>query len=173
MDGVLDQLGWTERIMVNKNTGRIINGHMRYELAVKKGEAQVPVDFVDLTEEEEALALATHDPIASMTVTDRQKHKELLSNIVDESEKLDRLLSMYDEKEKTLESRADLITDMELAAFEGYDYIVLLFKNQLDWVTALDKLGIEKARIVVNSKGQEKIGLGRVIDGGKFLEHLV
>ena len=172
MDGVLDQLGWTERLMVNVNTGRLINGHMRYELAIKKGETEVPVDFVDLSEEEEAMALATHDPIASMAVTDRQKHEQLLDNIVDESEKLDRLLSMYDEQEKSVGSQLELVTDMELTAFEGYDYIVLLFKNQLDWITALDKLGVQKGRISINAKGQEKTGLGRVIDGSKFLERL-
>lgn len=170
MEGVLEEIGWTERLMVNKTTGNLVNGHMRLEVAIQNGEEEVPVDFVELTEEEEKLALATHDPLAMMAVTDRKKHQSLLDNIDDESGKLAKLLEMYKEKESSFGSEVNLIEDMELIAFEGYDYIVLVFRNQLDWVSALDLLKIKKVRIPVNAQGQEKIGLGRVVEGTKILE---
>jgi hypothetical protein len=54
---LLRTVGWAAPILVSEQTGRIIDGHMRVSLAVRKGIARVPVDYVDLTEEEERKAL--------------------------------------------------------------------------------------------------------------------
>lgn len=173
MGAILKQTGYTERLMVNRVTGNLINGHMRYDVAIENGEEEVPVDWVDLTPEEEEMELATHDPISMFAVSDRIQHKALLAGIDDEDGALERLLSMYDTEDRDDTTGAvKLMDDMELAAFEGYDYVVLLFKNQLDWITILDKLNVEKARIAINLKGQDKSGLGRVVDGRKVLEML-
>ena len=58
MAGVLDQVGWIQNVMVNRRTGFLVDGHLRVDLAMERGEASIPVVYVDLTEEEEGLALA-------------------------------------------------------------------------------------------------------------------
>ncbi|CAN5424481.1 hypothetical protein BH10ACT3_BH10ACT3_19880 [soil metagenome] len=62
--GILDDIGWIAPIIVNRLTGRIIDGHMRVEEAAERG--PIPVAWVELTEDEEKEALALFDPIGQM-----------------------------------------------------------------------------------------------------------
>lgn len=82
LQGNLDTLGWITRVVVNQRTGFIVDGHMRVTLALRAGEdTPVPVTYVDLSEEEEAQALATLDPIAAMAATDKDQLERLLQEI--------------------------------------------------------------------------------------------
>ena len=42
----LDEVGWVQDIVVNKTTGHVVDGHLRIELALERGEATVPVVYV-------------------------------------------------------------------------------------------------------------------------------
>jgi ParB-like chromosome segregation protein Spo0J len=64
--GSLDTVGWVAQILVNRRTGHIVDGHARIEEAISRGEASVPVLYVDLSDDEERLVLATLDPIGAM-----------------------------------------------------------------------------------------------------------
>lgn len=64
-----DEVGWVARVVISKRTGRLVDGHMRVELAAERGEA-VPYDMVDLSEDEERVVLATMDTITSMATFD-------------------------------------------------------------------------------------------------------
>jgi hypothetical protein len=75
--GSVESLGWIDVIKVNKNTGRLVDGHLRVKSAIENGQATVPVIFLDLTEAEERQALLSLDPIAAMAETDAQKMEEL------------------------------------------------------------------------------------------------
>lgn len=92
MTGALDQVGWVQRVLVNKRTGRMVDGHLRVELALKRGEERVPVLFVDLDEEEEKLVLASLDPLAAMAERDGQKLQGLLGDVTVDSAELARML---------------------------------------------------------------------------------
>ncbi len=41
MAGVLDHVGWVQDVIVNRRTGRILDGHLRVALALERGEATV------------------------------------------------------------------------------------------------------------------------------------
>lgn len=79
--GSLDTVGWVQQVLVNQRTGNLVDGHARVEQALSRGEAQIPVLYVDLAPEEEALVLATLDPIAAMAATDEAKLRELLADV--------------------------------------------------------------------------------------------
>lgn len=81
INGVLDSIGWVQRILVNRTTGRVIDGHLRLEEAFKRGETTVPVVYVELTESEEKTALATLDPIGALADTDDKALRMLLEEI--------------------------------------------------------------------------------------------
>ncbi len=81
LDSVLEKVGWVQRVIVNKRTGNLVDGHLRVSRAIEKGEASVPVAFVDLSPEEEGLVLASLDPIASMAATDAEMLSGLLSEL--------------------------------------------------------------------------------------------
>lgn len=80
--GVLDNVGWVQRVIVNQRTGHVIDGHLRASLAISRGE-QVPVIYVDVDEDEERLILATLDPLAAMAATDAEMLEDLLRGLGD------------------------------------------------------------------------------------------
>ena len=73
--GALDAVGWVQQVLVNRRTGFVVDGHARVALALSRGEPTVPVLYVDLAPEEEALVLATLDPIGAMAGRDDEKLK--------------------------------------------------------------------------------------------------
>jgi hypothetical protein len=64
--GSLDDVGWVQEVIVNQRTGQLIDGHLRATLAMRRGEPSIPVVYVDLSEDEERLALAALDSITGM-----------------------------------------------------------------------------------------------------------
>ena len=81
LTGALDGVGWVAQVLVNRRTGNLIDGHLRIELALARGEQSVPVTYVDLSEEEERLVLATLDPIAAMAEAEAAQLKTLLDGL--------------------------------------------------------------------------------------------
>ena len=79
--GSLDTVGWVAQVIVNTTTGHLIDGHARVEEALTRGEPTVPVLYVELSEQEEALVLATLDPIAAMAVAEQSVLDELLASL--------------------------------------------------------------------------------------------
>lgn len=59
--------------------------------------------------------------------------------------------------------------EMELQPFEHYDYVVLMFKNSLDFLKACDFFKLKKVGFDAGGKKGQKVGLGRVLDGAKAL----
>lgn len=91
--GSLDTVGWVAHVLVNRRTGHVVDGHARIEEAISRGEASVPVLYVDLEEAEEALVLATLDPIGALAERDRDKLEALLADLVVDDAGLRRLLA--------------------------------------------------------------------------------
>ena len=81
LHGVLNELGWCQEILVNQHTGFVVDGHLRVMLALRHNQPMVPVKYLDLSEEEEALLLAVLDPIASLADADTAKYGTLLQDI--------------------------------------------------------------------------------------------
>jgi DNA modification methylase len=91
--GVLDQVGYVAAVIVNGRTGHLVDGHLRVDLALSRGEPSIPVSYVDLSEEEERLVLASLDPLAAMATTDEAKLRELLAEVSVDSEALAAMLA--------------------------------------------------------------------------------
>jgi DNA modification methylase len=79
---VLDRVGWVQDVIVNKRTGLLVDGHARLELALRRGEESVPVVYVDLEPDEEALVLATLDPLSAMAEADDEALRALMADVV-------------------------------------------------------------------------------------------
>lgn len=90
--GALSEIGWVQQVIVNKRTGYVVDGHARVALALDRGESLVPVVYVDLAPEEEALVLATLDPLSAMAKTDETKLVELIGPLRVDDAALARLL---------------------------------------------------------------------------------
>lgn len=91
--GSLDTVGWVQQVIVNKRTGNVVDGHARVEEALSRNEPTVPVLWVDLSEEEEGIVLATLDPIAAMATVDDERLRALVDEIAVDDEGLAALLA--------------------------------------------------------------------------------
>jgi DNA modification methylase len=90
---VLDTVGYVAQVIVNQRTGHLVDGHLRVEEALSHGQPTIPVLYVDLSEQEERLVLASLDPLAAMATTDEAKLRELLAEVSVDSEALAGMLA--------------------------------------------------------------------------------
>lgn len=79
--GVINDIGYIKSVTVNKLTGRVVDGHLRVTLALRDGIPTIPVEYVELTEAEEAEALLTLDPIAALAGSDKDNLETLLAQV--------------------------------------------------------------------------------------------
>ncbi|NNJ10547.1 ParB N-terminal domain-containing protein [Chloroflexales bacterium ZM16-3] len=79
---LLQTVGWAARVLVNKNTGRIIDGHMRVAVAQQNGVATVPVAYLDLSEAEERKALLYLKRTTGLARIDPVNLEELMASVV-------------------------------------------------------------------------------------------
>lgn len=90
--GLLDSVGWVQDVIVNRRTDEswgvnqhvetMIDGHLRVMLALREGdEVAIPLTYIDLAPQEEALVLATLDPISAMAVADKERLDGLLREV--------------------------------------------------------------------------------------------
>ncbi len=93
LGGLLGEVGWVQRVIVNRTTGHVVDGHARVALATARGEAVVPVVYVELTPEEERLVLASLDPIGAMAHSDPHVLDALMRDVTTSNAALQELLS--------------------------------------------------------------------------------
>jgi ParB-like chromosome segregation protein Spo0J len=79
--GAIADVGFIRSVTVNKRSGRVVDGHLRVLLAVETHQETIPVEWVDLSPQEEAAALATLDPLSALAEADREKLGALLQEV--------------------------------------------------------------------------------------------
>jgi len=174
---LIRSVGWRYPITSSNRSGFIVSGHARWLAAKRLGLESVPVDFQDYdNEEDELLQLLGDNKIPELSHMDKNKEAAILERL--RAKNVNTILAGYNPKDlhDILNSanlpkvtKEDEIPEMEIYPHEHYDYIVLVFKNDYDWVKALQKFGITDVKYG-NVVGKKKIGLGRVIDGARFLQ---
>jgi len=108
----LRELGWIAAVIENTRSGLLIDGHERVMQALAKNES-VPVLQVDLSPEEEALALATFDPITYMAETDAAALDALLRQVNTGEESLQALLAEMADNAGLDYGKAEAVEDVE------------------------------------------------------------
>ena len=107
--GALGEVGWVAEVLVNRTTGNVVDGHLRIELALARHEPTVPVTYVELTEAEESLVLATLDPIGAMADAEATALASLLSGLEPADEALRALLDDLTREQGIELARAGLV----------------------------------------------------------------
>jgi DNA modification methylase len=108
LTGSLNELGWLQDIIVNRVTQHVLDGHLRVQLALRNGEATVPVKYIELSEPEEKLALAVFDPITYMAETDTAILDALLREVNTGEEALQELLASMAEDAGLHQDKKDI-----------------------------------------------------------------
>lgn len=90
---VISEVGLVQQVIINERSGRLVDGHLRVELATAHGETSVPAVWVDLSDDEERLILATLDPLAAMAETNRDALGALLGDLIERADALGEMLA--------------------------------------------------------------------------------
>lgn len=106
LTGSLNDLGWIAPVIVNRLTGRVVDGHLRARLAGEQA-SLLPVAYVELSEEEEREALLALDPIAAMATIDRERLGELLAQVGSEEQGIKQLLERLAKENGLYHPRGD------------------------------------------------------------------
>lgn len=103
LEGIFEDVGVVQRIIINlrsspewgesQNVKTLVDGHARVKIFSQHEEPTIPALYIDATPREEALILASLDPIGGMAVTDREKLSSLLSGIETENAQLTELFT--------------------------------------------------------------------------------
>jgi len=83
MKGILRSIGWVDTVIINRTTLFLVNGHMRVQIALSERQRRIPVQYVELTEAEEAAVLKTFDAIGLLAVRDPRLDEELMAAVAE------------------------------------------------------------------------------------------
>lgn len=179
----IEEFGFRTPVVVDSN-GVLIQGHGRYQAAIKLKLETIPVIIADDLSDEKVKALRLADNAVSESSYDPiALHDELrsLESFLDfgfagySEDELDDIFadkSIFDKEEAEEEKKNEkTIPKMERMLNEHNDYVVFVFRSSLDYIRILEEFNIKKVDSSLSPK-IKKIGLGRVIDGKKLLEVL-
>jgi ParB-like chromosome segregation protein Spo0J len=78
---VLGEVGWAGAALFNEQTGKLVDGHLRLDVALRRGDDAIPVLVGSWDEADEAKILATLDPIAALATADAAALDSLLREV--------------------------------------------------------------------------------------------
>ncbi len=121
--GALGEVGWVAEVLVNRTTGHVVDGHLRIELALARGEPVVPVTYVELSEDEERLVLASLDPLAAMATAEQEQLAALLAGLDPADDALRALLDDLAREYRLDDLRKGLVDPDEVPPVPDQPYV--------------------------------------------------
>lgn len=94
MERTLREVGFSSPILVQDGTDRILDGHLRTELAVQYGVELIDALYLDLTDDEANALLTVFDKITGMATISKSKLNELVGTLPDRDAVRDMLASV-------------------------------------------------------------------------------
>jgi hypothetical protein len=79
---VIKRIGFQSPVIVNSDTGYLLDGHTRRLIALELGIVQIPVCVVTVTPEEEKILLAVFDHTRDMAITDKDMLHDLCTSLI-------------------------------------------------------------------------------------------
>jgi len=173
---VIRHSGWRSPVVVSKRSGFIVSGHGRLEAAKLLNVKTVPIDEQDFESEAEEFAhLVADNRIAELSGLNDDKLTELLSGLSETD--LDMELTGFDGDElaKLLDMNHEGVEGSEKfseAIAESNNYVVLVFKNDLDWLSAQSHFDLDTVTAKRQNGKPWSKGIGRVVDGAGYLTRI-
>lgn len=166
----IELYGMDDPIAIWKN-GEVIEGHGRLMAAQQLGLETVPIIRLDeLSDEQRREYALIHNKLTMNSEFDPAMLALELAEL--DFDKVlfgfDDELDLNDESEAKKQER--LYEEMELKAFEHYDYVVFVFRNTADWLNIVNRFELKKVNAGYGKT--KKVGIGRVLDGARLLEAL-
>ncbi len=176
--GSLKAFGYQKPIVVDKN-GLVIAGNGTLAAAQSLGWKEIPIVRSELEGTNRTAYAIADNRTGELAEWDMSALADQLTALEEldfdlggigfETDDLKSLLEEKEEEEKEEEPDSPDIKFSERMG-ESQNYIVLLFKNDIDWLQAKD---VFKICSVASSRMPGSIGTGRVVDGASFLKGFI
>lgn len=114
--------GWIKPLVYNLETGRLIDGHERRQIAVARGLPAVPVVVGSWPEEQEPEILGSLDPSAALAKGDPEALRRLLDQLEDPAPAIDRLITEIAESNGLLDRLAEEVPERAEPTFTPDDF---------------------------------------------------
>jgi len=165
VEALIEDLGWLKSVIVNKQTGHIVDGHLRAMLALRNEVDTVPVEYVDLTEEEELLVLRSFDLIPYFALKNDQKLMKILDEVGDVDERLNHLVENLSQRMNATSAELHNVERVEGTQATAYSVVrVGEFKAKIEpdtfmkWYTEMEQaIGDEGS---VEDEIKRRLGVG-------------
>lgn len=171
----IKQFGFVQPIVIDENN-EIVIGHCRYEASKKLGLKEVPCVLVDNLTEEQVKKLRIIDNKTNESDWDL----DLLEKDIDglNFDDFDFDFGFLEEDE---EFEKEVKPEVEFTEVLGEEnnYIILQFKNDVDWLQAQTIFDIQPVKALSTRKDgkvtekMQRIGCGRVLDGAKVIQKIM
>ena len=149
-------------IVVNKDY-IILGGNMRYKACMEAGIKEVPIKIVDWSEEKQK------EFVIKDNISGGDWDWNLLANDWDTELLEEWGLDLPVGKEKEIEGEIDFTEELN----EEHNYIVLYFDNKVDWLNLVSRFDLKSVKALDSKTNFEKKGVGRVVNGARFLNELL
>jgi hypothetical protein len=167
----IKEFGFKVPIVIDRNNV-IVAGHTRWLAAQSLGMNNVPCIIADDLTKEQIRAFRLADNKVGETSEWNLPALELelleLKDFFDmQSFGFEVDLETDEDGKKNTET---VFEQMELKAFEHWDYVVFVFDNQMDWLNIMSYFKLQKVNAGYGET--KKIGVGRVVNGKRLLESI-
>ena len=161
----IQEFGLVDPLIVNKDM-TIIGGHQRYKACLELGFTEVPCVVLDIPKsKEKALNLSLNKVVGDW-------NKAKLEKLLKEIEEADLASTGFndDELARVFDEAMPEAAEYDIAPrlMEEYDYLVLFFRNTLDFQVACNHFGVK----VMREDTRKVVGLGKAIDGAAYLREI-
>src|SRR6266508_1626327 len=128
MVALFARVGWAAAVLVSEKSGRIIDGHMRVNVALRNGAASVPVDYVRLSDEEERKALLYLTRLPQFAQLDRVNLAEVIDTVSTGEDAISRMAEAF-AKSSGLLRQQKLMAERETPQFMDVTIGDFTFQN--------------------------------------------
>ena len=154
LGGILEEIGWVSGVIVNERTGLLVDGHLRVQAAAERGEKEIPVVYVDLSEEEEATVLAVLDPVGLLAEKDEAAFRDLLESLDPETAKLQKFIADLEAELGVIApedpgadgQEEEILLDQAVQHQPGREYVLVTCETEAEWDRLRAVLGLQLVR---------------------------
>lgn len=171
----IEEFGFNDPIGIWSDENIIVEGHGRYLAAQKIGMEKVPCIRLDhLTDEQRRAYALAHNRTAELSGWDTR----LVKFEIDKINEIDMTaLGFGDDDDKEPKEKPEVPFTEVLG--EENNYLILQFKNDIDWLQAVSVFGLGSVKAYSTRKDgkvtrkMQRIGTARVLDGAKALRDIL
>lgn len=172
LEGVLEEIGLVQNIIINKTTGNLVDGHLRVQIAKKDGIEELPCTFIEVSEAEEDLILAMLDPIGAMADKNQDALNELVDSVTTANEDIQAVLDAL--RKDTEEATEEVLIRRSIQLQPPMEYVMIVCKTDEEFTQLRQLMGLGMVRRGGYREGSDfdDVGAERLIYFERFMEWL-